>query len=268
LRYINLSKIIFPNGWIKKAKEAKVESENDIKKINIRSNVWSDIKAQLEKLSFNKCWYCECEQIRSDNAVDHFRPKGRVANTKPKHTGYTWLAFDYNNYRYACTYCNSKRKNSETNEIEGKGDEFPLIDESKRAYKESDNIKLEKPILLDPCNINDVKLLDFTFEGKPCPKKNLTGIKKERVEKSIKLYHLDNSELNRKRNDLAIKIKEKVYELNEFLDEYPDIDPSVSLQNDLQKFMNPEESELSVFARKIIMSYREYEWIDDLICTA
>lgn len=152
MRYIDLSKLTFPEGWIKIAKDAKTEANNDIKKINKKSHVWSEIKSYLEKLSFDKCWYCECKQIRSDNAVDHFRPKGRVANTEPKHIGYTWLAFDYENYRYACTYCKSKRKNSDTDETEGKGDEFPLINESKRAYIESDNIKLEKPILLDPCN--------------------------------------------------------------------------------------------------------------------
>jgi len=267
LRYIDLSRLTFPENWKNIAKDAKIEANNDIKKINKNSNIWSDIKSYLAKLSFDKCWYCECRQIRSDNAVDHFRPKGRVANTEPKHTGYTWLAFDYKNYRYACTYCNSKRKNINTDETEGKGDEFPLIDESKRAYKESDNIKLEKPILLDPCNINDVRLLDFTFDGRPCPKNNLDDIRKKRVEQSIKLYHLDNPKLNNKRNDLALEINEKISEINNFLEENPNIDPSESLQKDLQKFMNP-ESELSVFSRRFISGYREFEWIDDLLYTS
>ena len=267
MRYIDLSKLTFPDGWKQIAIDAKERAGNDIKEINKLSNVWSQIKSNLEKLSFDKCWYCECKQIRSDNTVDHFRPKGRVANTELKHLGYTWLAFDYKNYRYACTYCNSKRKNSDTDETEGKGDEFPLIDESTRAYVETDNIKLEKPILLDPCKINDVKLLDFTFDGRPCAKIGLDKVKNKRVEDSIKLYHLDNPKLNSKRNYLALEIKEKIDEINDFLDEYPDNEPSEVLQKDLQKFMKP-ESELSVFARKIIMGHRDYEWIDDLIFTA
>lgn len=267
MRHIDLSKLTFPDGWKDKAIDAKKDSKNNISEINKRSNIWSAIKFNLEKLSYNKCWYCECEQIRSDNAVDHFRPKGRVSNTEPKHTGYTWLAFDYENYRYACTYCNSKRKNSDTDETEGKGDDFPLIDESQRAYKESDNIKKEKPILLDPCKINDVKLLNFTFDGRPCPKKGLDETKLKRVTESIKIYHLDNPKLNNKRNNLALEIKQKVDEIIDFLDENPNIEPSESLQKDLQKFMKP-ENELSVFARRIISGYREFEWIDDLLYTS
>lgn len=267
MRHIDLSKLTFPDGWKEIAIDAKKEAGTDIKKINQKSIIWSQIKSNLEDISFNKCWYCECTQVRSDNAVDHFRPKGRVANTTPKHTGYTWLAFDINNYRYACTYCNSKRKNPDTDETEGKGDSFPLIDESKRAYTESDNIKLEKPVLLDPCKINDVKLLDFTFDGRPCVKKGLNDVKNKRVTDSIKLYHLDNPELNRKRNDLALEIEEKIIEINDFLCEYPNCEPSEALQKDLQKFMKP-ESELSVFARRTISGYRQFEWIDDLLYTS
>ncbi|MFK2821526.1 hypothetical protein ACH5BK_00930 [Arcobacter sp. YIC-80] len=267
MRYIDNIHLIFPDNWQDRAIEAKRKVESGEKQINELSDVWRELKDNLAQLSFDKCWYCECKQERSDNAVDHFRPKNRVANTDPEHNGYTWLAFDYNNYRYSCTFCNSKRKNPDTNETEGKGDEFPLIDETKRAYREVDNIRLEKPILIDPCKINDVQLLDFTYQGLPCPKSNISDEKKERVLKSIKLYHLDHNLLVTKRNDLALEIYKKIDEINLFLEENPGLEPSPSMQSDLQRFMQP-SSELSVFARRIIMGKREYSWIEDLICTA
>jgi uncharacterized protein (TIGR02646 family) len=264
LRYIDLSKLTFPNGWKEKAKKAKEAVGDDIKKINSKSHIWSELKEKLEKLSFEKCWYCECKQIRSDNNVDHFRPKGRVSNTEPKHKGYTWLAFDYNNYRYACTFCNSKRKNSDTGETEGKGDDFPLVDEKKRAYSESDKIGLEEPILLDPCIINDVKLLDFRPDGMPCPKARIDDIKKNRVKQSIKVYHLDHPKLIRERNNLALEIEKKIDEINTYLEKYPNQEISESLQKDLLKFISF-ESELSRFSKSIIQGHRDNEWIDDLL---
>lgn len=265
MRYIDLSKLTFPDGWKDRAKKAKEAVGDDIKKINSRSYIWSELKEYLEKLSFEKCWYCECRQIRSDNNVDHFRPKGRVSNTEPKHTGYTWLAFDYKNYRYACTFCNSKRKNLDTDETEGKGDDFPLVDEKKRAYSKSDKIGLEEPILLDPCSINDVKLLDFdSDEGTPCPKANIDTIKRKRVEQSIKIYHLDHPKLNRDRNNLALEIKEKIEEINNYLDKYPNMEISESLQKDLLKFISV-ESELSRFSLCVLKQNRHNEWIEDLL---
>lgn len=266
MRYIDNSKISLPTGWQDKSNEAKRQIEAGEKEINELSDIWRELKNNLSQLSFEKCWYCECKEIRSDNAVDHFRPKNRVSNTTPQHNGYTWLAFDYKNYRYSCTFCNSKRKNPSTGETEGKGDEFPLINENDRAYNESDNIKLEKPILLDPCELNDVKLLDFTHDGYPCPRPNINEEKKERVIKSIKLYHLDHPLIIDKRNDLALRIHKKIDEINSFLELHPDIEPSQSMQNELQDFMNS-RNELSAFARRIIMGKREHDWIEDLICT-
>lgn len=263
--HINIDDIILPTGWQEKSNNAIVDVENGTK-INDRSTVWSSLKDPLADLSNDKCWYCESKQIRSDDAVDHYRPKNRVSNTTPLHNGYTWLAFDYKNYRYSCTFCNSKRKNPETGETEGKGDEFPLLDETKRARTSTDNINLEKPVLLDPCKVNDVKLLDFFVTGEPKSKYS-DQIKKDRCEKSIKLYHLDHPSLIEKRKLIALKIKEKVDEIKQFIEENPGLEPSESLQKDLQSFIK-RESEYSAFARRVIMGYRDLEWIEDLICTA
>jgi len=77
--------------------------------IKARASLWQEAGKALRKVSARKCWYCEARQDRSDMPVDHFRPKNRVAEC-PEHPGYHWLAFDWRNYRYACTYCNSHRR--------------------------------------------------------------------------------------------------------------------------------------------------------------
>jgi len=81
------------------------------------------------------------------------------------------------------------------------------------------------------------------------------------------LYHLDHPALNEKRRLLALKITEKIEEIEKFLISNPTQDPSESLQRDLQNFLN-ERAELSSFARRMIMGRRDIEWIEDLICTA
>src|SRR6202035_4546646 len=112
----------------------------------------------LAAMSHQKCWYCEARQIRSDNAVDHFRPK----------SVYPWLAFSYLNYRFSCTYCNSVRKNPETGETEGKGDKFALFNEGQRATCEEE-LDQERVMLLDPCSATDCAALDFRLDGTACP---------------------------------------------------------------------------------------------------
>ena len=137
-----------------------------------------------------KCWYCESRQVRSDNAVDHFRPKSRVQGVVPAHGGYWWLAFDWENYRYTCTYCNSLRKSATTSG--GKQDFFPLEDENKRAYSGKDNHREEVAALLDPTKVSDFWLLAFSEDGsvEPAVDEATDSFNYKRAINSIKRYHL------------------------------------------------------------------------------
>lgn len=81
-------------GWFNRAEQALTEvqalpSEDRPKAINDRSALWSDLKTALREVSHRKCWYCESREDRSDNAVDHYRPKNRVAECMD-HEGYWW----------------------------------------------------------------------------------------------------------------------------------------------------------------------------------
>lgn len=267
-----------PDGWSEKAKVAEqkvglISLAKDRKKaISSQSDIWGLLKDALADLSkvdlFNsKCWYCEIKQERSDKAVDHFRPKNRVADTDPVHEGYWWLAFEKSNFRYSCTFCNSQRKNPETDETGGKGDHFPLLPSSPRARKPGEE-NAESPALLDPCKAQDPILLDFLDNGEPCAKYPDHPIKKYRAEISIKLYHLDHPGIVERRRIQAARIKSLIKNANRIYEKCdacsPDDDSLFDeIVSSLADFMS-EKSELSAFSRKIIRGYRHISWVEEL----
>lgn len=271
MRYINNRLLKLPEGWDDKAAAAREAVEAGRKTVNQQSEVWGELKPRLANLSNYQCWYCQVKQERSDNAVDHFRPKNRVADTAPAHEGYWWLAFDCTNFRYSCTFCNSQRKNPKTGETGGKGDKFPLLEESLRAKNpgEEDN---ESPLLLDPCVVQDTLLLDFLNNGEPCAKYPDHPIKKLRAEESIKLYHLNHPGLVERRRILAARIKSWINRANRIYEKCdtgnPDDDQSFDeIACNLADAMS-EKTELSAFARKVIKGYRNIIWVEELFQVA
>jgi hypothetical protein len=151
--------------------------------------------------------------VRSDNNVDHFRPKGEVAEAT-SHGGYWWLAFALDNFRYSCTFCNSYRKDRETAGGGGKQDHFPLFDENARACKEGDPLGNESPKLLDPVSETDPELLWFEPDGRvvEAVDKSDSPLSHERAAVSISLYHLNESKLVKKRRDLCNEIARLIQE--------------------------------------------------------
>jgi uncharacterized protein (TIGR02646 family) len=223
VRYINIEDLSLPPGWEDRARKVldQLTAANPAKRkqiIDRHSELWRSLKDALRTLSHGKCWYCDLAQIRSDNAVDHFRPKNRVAEC-PDHEGYWWLAFDWRNYRFSCTFCNSYRDGADT--TGGKQDSFPLVNEAFRAMKWGDDTALEQPVLLDPTNSTDPELLWFYIDGTPVPKfrQDEDEIKHKRAEVSIKLYHLDEERLEEKRRALYQQLKFLVECGNEALDD-------------------------------------------------
>ena len=212
MRYIDLAELSLPDGWYERAQAASdaVASGADP---NDYGGVWRDLKDNMEAIfPSKKCWYCESIVDRADNAVDHFRPKNRVADAKNPHDGYRWLAFVKENYRYACTICNSKRKDIAQGTDGGKADLFPLQDETKRAYCCTDNIEMETPILLDPCDPFDWKLIGCKREnGKSCAA-STNPQEVYRATESIGIYHLNYSATTNRRHSVAVAFLSEVEE--------------------------------------------------------
>lgn len=257
MRFIDNSRVRPPAGWQADSDAAREAVVNRGEDVNKYGAVWRALKDVLADLSHDKCWYCEVKQERSDNAVDHFRPKAL----------YRWLAFSLSNFRYACTFCNSRRTDVVTGLTGGKGDNFPLEEGCARATAPGEEAQ-ERPVLLNPCRASDPMLLDFTDDGRPTARHlNQVG-RRLRAETSIRLYHLDHTNLVEHRRLLAIEINEKIDAANDLYDRVDTGDPAIdrSYNNHVRDLKNAmaERAELSAFARKIVAGRRELPWVEEL----
>ena len=154
-----------------------------------RDELWKNptLQSDFREFSHNKCWYTEVKLAGHDAPVDHYRPKAEIKpyenynyNKPLQSQGYYWLRRDPNNYRLSCTYAN--RKTGEG----GKGCFFPLADDSE--YLTPNGTETETPLLLDPCNADDVKLISFL--GNEVVAASTNEHEKTRVKVSAEIYNL------------------------------------------------------------------------------
>ena len=202
MRFIDLDILEAPKGWEKKVRAsvdaiagAAVSGDVDKLKheVSKAAKHWPGTKPALASMSFDKCWYCESRDCRSDFNVDHFRPKSKVAEA-PGHPGYWWLALDVSNFRLSCQFCNQRRRGVDGASSGGKADHFPVNDEADRAKSPSDPIEREHVVLLDPTEALDTVLLTFGYDGMPSPNAEKCppgSFEAGRVDASIYLYHLN-----------------------------------------------------------------------------
>ena len=270
MRYINLDRLRLPDGWLERAAVA-VNAVTDGANPNDYSDVWRELKTGLANLFYGKCWYCEMSEVRSDNAVDHFRPKGRVSDACREHAGYRWLAFEPSNFRYACTYCNSRRNDIANATTGGKADRFPLLDEAQRVYMPGP-IDAERPALLDPCAFGDWKLLGCKREnGNPCATSN-DPEQRKRAEISIEIYHLHHEPTCKLRHEKALKLLSDIEDAKNW---YNIVHSGVTQQRAFQRaarsILNAidYESAFSGDMRFILGGERapDHPWIQDLLET-
>lgn len=237
MRYVDIDNLVLPDGWAIRATNALNELRDEITlaeanalaagldvaaarkaaitaglRVPARMTIWRDLNANLAALTNGKCWYSESRNPTADKNVDHFRPKNRV-DEDAAHEGYWWLAFQWRNYRYASQWCNQRRVDDASGTRGGKWDRFPLCDGSFRARLEVDNCDLEQPVLLDPVDPEDWKLLTFRQDGHPTPSKEPGTIEYMRAETSIEVYHLNCSELVNERRALAGEVQRIVEDM-------------------------------------------------------
>lgn len=290
MRYIDMVRLLrerddWPPSekWEKRVRKAEAALRNlppgktRAKIFDQYSDVWSEVKEQFRQISHQKCWYCETETSRIRGDIDHYRPKGGVTDTD--HPGYWWLAFQWRNWRFSCELCNSKLTDRATDIVGGKGNDFPLEDgESRRIWDECehidyDDLKKERPMLLDPTNPGDPELITFGGDGLPRPAaKDKMSIEYQRADISIKTYHLDHTALCRRRrtavihplHDLVEKIQK--YKLVQSSDRNND-DLDTIIEDglrDLRKMIAP-DAQYSSTARAYLKRYRRWAWVDRLL---
>lgn len=249
MRYIEFS-LIDPNDpevkrWLRNASKkcaalSALTTHTERKDFLQRNNLWKEFKPILIRYFGEKCWYSECDLTGSFGDVDHFRPKLRSIdenNNVILNEGYWWLAYDYLNYRLSCEKCNRPFGDG------GKRDYFPLRPGTMPAvFPRKDDISL----LLDPCEFQDVQLIDCDETGEVISLSS-DGFQKKRISISKKIYNWNY--FNSARRDVRNKCKttlellEMVYESNPEKLEIP-----LSQLKDLTDDQTPYSS----FARKYI----------------
>ena len=279
MRFVDLMKLELSPEWKERAQQARQEvarfdSDRRSSAVNRRSAIWTGLRLELERLSNKKCWYCEARQERSDMPIDHFRPKNRVGEEGcEEHPGYWWLAFDWKNFRYSCTYCNSRRRDAETDITGGKAGRFPLRVEAKRCWEPDDLLSEEQPVLLDPTVITDPGLLWFNDDGlaRPTHSERHASWLHRRARESIDIYHLNHSDLKEARQTVCNICRRKVQEGDEAWTEYRRGSTRAEEQfkkavEDLEELM-AENAEYSAAARATVMGLRSVDrpWLDTVL---
>ena len=195
--YVKRDAALIPQGLLDKAVAAQRALEAlppTARESFIKSNaaIWRAFKACLSQMSYGKCWYSESPEVQSFLDVDHYRPKleARRSDTEID-CGYEWLAFSWENFRLAAQRSNRLSTNEQTDETEGKGSWFPLINGSAKASWDDRCEGSEEPILLDPAVRPDVDLIDVNGEAMMCPSQICIGSARERVQQSIERYGLN-----------------------------------------------------------------------------
>lgn len=192
------------NKRLREAHKRSAKMEPETRKAHIKRNGsrnWRGFKDLAVSIVGRKCWYTEVELFGAPLAVDHYRPV----------CDYWWLAYDAENYRIACPWANSPEHNPLHGCAGGKGDSFPLLPPGLRA-KGKNKLRIERPVILDPCNAADCELLAFQADGRPVlnPAFERDTVARQRVEQSKILLNLDHPELNSKREQLRIATEDDV----------------------------------------------------------
>jgi hypothetical protein len=156
----------------------------------------SSVKKALKDAQKNKCCFCEKEQKDEYGAVEHYRPKLGFKQEKEDaliKPGYFWLGYTWDNLLFVCSRCNS---------AEFKGNRFPLKNGSIRARSHNDELRYEKPYLINPAKTNPRK--HIYFENEFVKFRSIYG------KQTINICGLDRAALNDKRRDLIDDLKYKI----------------------------------------------------------
>jgi uncharacterized protein (TIGR02646 family) len=193
------------DAWFDKAKDGRALAEAEAARHDPDPDIYAadQVKAALEELFHDKCAYCETKITASaDWDVEHFRPKGKVAE-RSGHPGYYWLTYEWSNLYPSCPHCNQRRKDRPRwgdlrhAEAGGKGDQFPLDDEGTRTLKPGDDPKREARLLLDPCEDQPESHLRYMVDGQ------IVAVAGDRRgEASIEVFHLARRRLRDARREV------------------------------------------------------------------
>ena len=234
---------------------------NREKGFDFKADHADDVAAGLEAMFGQKCAYCESDYgAVAPTDIEHYRPKGAIAapNRKARKPGYYWLAAEWSNLLRSCIDCNRARRHEyeDGRAVSGKANQFPLIDESKRASAPDEEAR-EEPLLLDPTRDNPDAHLEFISEGVVRPALR-NGAESERGRATIGVLGLSRHELVRTRRDRQLWIDDEIAYFKEAAQRFGQ-DPSDSFAKSvlkramrgLEKHMQPSSPYASMARQRI-----------------
>lgn len=196
--YVRRDPNLIPEKVLRVAERAQAElealaPEERAEFIERKSHVWRGFARYLAQMSYGKCWYSESDCVQSFKDVDHYRPKKQAKRSDTEtDDGYPWLAFSWDNYRLAAQRSNQINRDEDNDEAVGKGAWFPLMSGSKKATWDDRCIAEERPVILDPARVEDVRLIEVTATGKMGPTKLCMGeYERTRVSTTVRFLGLD-----------------------------------------------------------------------------
>lgn len=227
--YVRRDPALIPEKVLKVAERAQRELDAlpEAKRkryIERKAPIWRSFGRHLAKMSYGKCWYSESKDPQSFFDIDHFRPKKAAKRAEGvEDDGYPWLAFSWDNFRYAAGRCNRLNKDEKTEETMGKGTWFPLLEGSVKADWNNRCEANELPMLLDPTCRTDVRLIEVDANGQIAPSWTCAGdAKKLRVKRSIEVYGLNLPKLVGARKKVMRDVEADYENLSELLTEDKD----------------------------------------------
>lgn len=241
---IKQDKSCIPQELLDEAEKAQKELEDlcpeDRKDfIKKHSDIWRKFSPYLAKMSHDKCWYSEAKCAAAHFDVDHFRPKFKAKRTIDlvDADGYEWLAFDWKNFRLSAQHCNRLNKN-ESGDTVGKGNWFPLLEDSPKANWDNRCIEDEKVTLIDPTIKADLSFIDFDDRGEFIPSQLCVGDARFRIEQSAIIYGLNFEKLREARFNAMLHVKQLYEDILEFaqdLSQLGDKAPMASIINKIKE---------------------------------
>lgn len=276
MRYIDLDRVMeHPDGaaLVQKAEQARqalLAEKNAAtrrKLISAQRSIWVEFRPIFEHVYGTTCWYTESHNPATDNDVDHYRPKGRIFEAKG-HGGYWWKALDWRNFRFSSHRANRLRRSSTTKQTLGKGDHFPLLDESKRWRRPTEPCR-EEPKILDPTIPADPPMLTFDQDGLVALAPAHAGSPKavERFEATRDILHLDAGEFVADRRSIFNTVLLSVLDGDRAIEQSGEEVARERLTEIAKKLIRLAEDKqpYSRAATSHICRFRDRDWVEEMV---
>ncbi|MGY0791981.1 AAA family ATPase [Azospirillum argentinense] len=138
---------------------------------------------------YHKCVFCESSD--TDKSVEHFRPlRARGINDVYALDHYAWLAYEWDNLIYVCSYCSRAKE-----------DQFPTVGKRAPYLASFEEVRrLEEPLLIDPYHDAPDRHFDFLLDGRCAPQT-------PRGRATTAVLELDSERLRERRQDDLMRLQ-------------------------------------------------------------